>query len=256
MCGKGFPGTPMAKNPFEKTSWTLIVRAGQDTPEGRGALSALCKAYWFPVYAFVRRHSKTPDDALDRTQGFFTQLIARNDLAKVDRARGSKFRSWLLKCVSNYLANMRESDGAQGRIPPELLDSREAAAAEGRYLAEPALDLTPESLYERHFVLSVLRRVREELQAKYARAGKEALFGALEGCLSGNAECRPYAEVATALEMSEGAVRKAALDLRNKYSRMLRAEVARLVHAEGPEDNPAVDDELRHFVASLEHRAA
>ncbi|XXY50963.1 hypothetical protein WME91_07435 [Sorangium sp. So ce269] len=83
----------MPDDRFDKTSWTLVVKAGQDTPEGGAALSTLCKACWFPGYAFVRRRSRTPDDALAHTQGFLAQLVARNDLAKVDGTRGSKFRS-------------------------------------------------------------------------------------------------------------------------------------------------------------------
>jgi DNA-directed RNA polymerase specialized sigma24 family protein len=240
----------MPNDRFDKTSWTLVLRAGEQTPEGRAALSTLCKAYWFPVYAFVRRHAKTPDDALDHTQGFFAQLVARNDLAKLDRTRGSKFRAWVLTCVKHYLANLHKSEHAECRIPPELLDSREAAAAEGRYLAEPSDCLTPDRLYDRHFALSVLGRVREELRAKYAGAGKEALFDALEGCLAGSVGPRPYDDVAAALEKSEVAVRKAAWDLRKKHNQMLRAEVARLVNAESPED-PAVHEELRYFLDSL-----
>lgn len=239
----------MADDRFGKTSWTLIVKAGEDSPAGRAALSALCKAYWFPVYAFVRRRSNTPDDALDRTQGFFAQLVARNDLAKVDRTRGSKFRSWLLTCVKNYLINLHE---AEHKIPPELLDSREAAAAEGRYLAEPADCLTPERLYDLHFALSVLEHVREDLRARYARGGKEALFDALKGCLSrDDVGPRPYDEVAVALKMNENAVKQAAHVLRERHNEMLRAEVARLVNAEGPEGERDVDDELRYFLDAL-----
>lgn len=66
--------------------WSIVVRAAHDTPDGRAALTALCKAYWFPVYAFIRRRGLSPDDAVDETQEFFARLLERNDLTKVDRA--------------------------------------------------------------------------------------------------------------------------------------------------------------------------
>jgi RNA polymerase sigma-70 factor (ECF subfamily) len=239
---------------FPKTSWTLIARAGALTPGSREALSALCEAYWFPVYAFVRRRSGSSDDAYDRTQGFFARLLERNDLAKVDRARGSKFRSWLLKCVKNYLANEHDHDHAQIRRPPGMLESLSPGTAEGRYLAELSHHLTPERLYERHFALSVLARVMENLRARYAAAGKEQLFEALKGCLSGDAAQRPYEEIAAALGMKTvGAVKKAAFDLRSHYKKALRAEVARLLDADDPEGDAAVvQEELRHLLAALE----
>ena len=249
-------GPTVPDAPFPKTSWTRIARAGALTPDGHEALSALCKDYWFPVYAFIRRRSASPDDASDRTQGFFARLLERNDLAKVDRAIGSKFRSWLLKCVVNYLANEYDRDHAQSRIPPELADSISDGNDEGRYQAEPAQHLTPERLYERHFALSVLARVLEKLRAKYVAAGKEPLFEALKGCLSGDAAQRPYEEVASALGMTEGAVRKAAFDLRSHYKKMIRAEVASLVDAEGPDGEAAVEEELGQLLAALEDEPA
>jgi len=244
---------------FPKTSWTLIAAAGGGglPPDGpNGPLSTLCKAYWFPVYAFIRRRSGSHDDALDRTQGFFARLIAKNDLAKVDRARGSKFRSWLLKCVANYLANEHKRAHAQHEIPAELIDSTCDSIADGRYQAEPAQHLTPERLYERHFALNVLARALEQLRSRYASAGKEPLFEALKGCLSGDTAQRPYEEVAGALGMTEGAVKKAAFDLRHHFKKMLRAEVANLVDVDGPDGEAAVEEELGHLLAALQDEPA
>jgi RNA polymerase sigma-70 factor (ECF subfamily) len=235
---------------FPQTSWSLIAQVGAPhTPQGHAALALLCEAYWFPVYAFIRRRAGSPERARDRTQGFFARLLEKNDLAKVDRAQGKRFRSWLLACVQHYLANEHDREHAQKRGGGRPLESLDAAAAEGRYTAEPSHDLTPERLYSRHFALSLLARVLEQLRAEYASAGNEARFDALKGCLSQDAEQRPHEELAAPLGMTVGAVKKAAYDLRARYRKLLRAEVGRLV--DQPDDEAAVNEELRHLLAAL-----
>lgn len=241
----------MPANQFPKTSWTLIDRAGAPlSPEGREALASFYKGYRFPVYAFIRRSGGSPEEADDRTQGFFASLIERNDLAKLDRTRGSKFRSWLLTCVRNYLENQRKFENAQRRPPRKLGESLDDDAAEGRYRAELSCHLTPERLYERHFTLTLLARVLDALRAKYTAAGEVRRFEALKGYLSGCAEQRPYTEVAATLGMNVGAVKKAVFDLRKRYDKQLRAEVAYLV--EDPDDAAQVKKELRDLLAALE----
>jgi len=234
---------------FPKTSWTLIARAGLRSPEGRAALSSLCSLYWFPVYAFIRRRGGTPDDAHDRTQSFFARLLKRNDIAKADRAYGSKFRSWLLRCVKNHLAKEHAHENAQQQQPLEGLESLSVYDAEDRYTFEPSHELTPERLYERQFALSLLSRVIEKLRARYAAAGKEHVFEALKGCLSGDTDREPYAQLAVSLGMnSANAARQAAFDMRGHYTKLLRAEVADIVDST---DNAVVDQELRHLLESI-----
>lgn len=242
----------MPDAPFPKTSWSLISRAGTLTPQGRKALAIFCKAYWIPVYAFIRRHGSTPEDAYDQSQEFFYRMLARNDLAKVDRTYGSKFRSWLCQCVKNFLKNARKKERAGKRIPPEQMDSPSADAAEECYQAEPSHNLTPERLYEHHFALKVLELVLEGLRSKYAAAGKEPLFDALKGCLTDDPRQKAYEDVAASLKMSTGAVKKAAFDLRSHYKSMLRAEVASLLDIEGEDGDKAVDEELKHFLWALD----
>lgn len=246
----------MAGDRFPKTSWTLIARAGALTPDGREALSTLCKVYWFPVYAFIRRRGGSSDDAYDRTQAFFVGLLERNDLAKVDREYGSKFRSWLLRCIKNYLAGEYKRAHARIRVPPEMLESISAGAAEDRYELDLPDDLTPERLYERHFALSLLTRVTAKLRAKYVAAGKEPLFEALKGSLSGDAAQKPYEEVATSLGMKVGAVKKAAFELRGHYKSLLVAEVADLVDPGDSDNEAAVEEELRQLLAALSDEPA
>jgi DNA-directed RNA polymerase specialized sigma24 family protein len=239
----------MTDERFPKTSWTLIARAGNGSPDGRAALSSLCSLYWFPVYAFIRRQGGSPEDAYDRTQGFFVQLLERNSIAKVDRDFGSKFRSWLLRCVKNYLASEHAYAHAQRRLPPENLESLSPSSAEERYEIEPSHDLNPERLYERQFALSLLGSVADKLRAKYVLAGREHVFDALKGCLSGETGQEKYDDLAVTLGLgSVGAVRKAAFDLRAQYKNLLRTEVSSLVDSQ---DEVVIGRELRHLLEAI-----
>lgn len=233
---------------FPVTSWGLVGRAGQPlTPSGRQALAELCERYWYPVYAFVRRRGAPAEEARDLTQGFFTRLLEKNDLAAADRARG-KFRSWLIACVKSYLANEHDRATAQKRGGGQVGSGLELEIedAERRYQAEPARALSPEALYERRFALTLLAGALEALRAQQARAGKERLFEALKGRLTGDGGERPYKEVAEELGMTAGAVKTAASRLHDDYVELLRAEVARTV--ERVED---VEGELRELLVCL-----
>jgi DNA-directed RNA polymerase specialized sigma24 family protein len=240
---------------FPQTSWTDVVRAGELTPDGRRALSALCEAYWFPVYAFVRRRGASAEEARDRTQEFFTRrLVEKNALASFDRARGTRFRSWLLGCVKNHLRNEHDREHAEAAGGRVVFESLDAAAAESRYQVEALPHLTPERLFDRAFAERLIERVVAEVQAKYAAAGKAALFEALKGTLTANVPPRPHGEVAALLGRTEGDVRKAAFDLREVYKKKLRAEVARLVaDPDGAEDREAlVREEALYLLQALE----
>lgn len=240
---------PMQRDAFPKTSWTLIARAGVGSMEGRAALSSLCSLYWYPVYAFIRRQGGSADEAYDRTQSFFARLLEKNTLAKVDRDKGTKFRNWLLRCIKNHLINEHEHANAECRVPPEGLVSLSVDEAEDRYAFEPSHKLTPERLYERQFALSLLSRVIEKLRAQYVAAGKEHVFEALKGCLSGEIGREPYAQVAKSLGMSSAnAARQAAHDMRDHYRNLLRDEVADIVDST---DGAVVRREVRHLLESL-----
>src|SRR5436309_2116943 len=143
----GRPPNAPRQPAFESTCWSLVLAAAdRATPQADEALAALCASYWYPLYAFIRRRGHDPDRAADLTQGFFSRLIEKDYLGSVDRSRG-RFRSFLLAACKNYLANERDRETARkrggGRWPVSI-DRRDA---EGRYLAEPAHDLTPERLF-------------------------------------------------------------------------------------------------------------
>jgi RNA polymerase sigma-70 factor (ECF subfamily) len=243
-------GDPPPEQPredrFQTTHWSLVLAArDRDAPRADRALADLCAAYWYPLYAFIRRKGHDPDRAADLAQEFFARLLEKDYLKAVDRRKG-RFRSFLLAACTHFLAN--EHDRARalkrgGGRTPIPLDPRDA---EGRYATEPAHELTAERLYERRWALTLLEGTLDRLGREFHRAGKGPLYEHLKVILTGAEGAAPYAQVGADLGMREAAVKKAAQRLRRRYRELLRERVAETV--EGPE---AVDDEIRELFAIL-----
>jgi RNA polymerase sigma factor (sigma-70 family) len=223
-----------------------VVSAGRnDTPDARNALEKLCRAYWFPIYAFVRRQGHGPHDAQDLTQDFFARLLEKNYLAEVDPARG-RFRSFLLAALKHFLANEWDKAQAQKRGGGQVIIPIDAAVAETSWGSEPADHLTAEKIFERRWALTLLEQVLRRLRAEYVRDGKENLFEQLKPTLTEASRTVAYAEIAARLGTTEGAVKVAVHRLRQRYREVLRAEIADTVAS--PNE---VEDEIRNLFAAL-----
>ena len=165
-----------ASDRFPTTCWSRIAHAGDPSdPEAGAALEQLCRDYWYPLYAFVRRQGYGPDDACDLVQGFLADLLERRDLAGADPERG-RFRSFLRKACAHFLAHHRERDRALKRGGGRRPISIDLPAAEGRYGREPAHDLTADRLFERRWALDLLGIVLARLEAEAVESGKSELF--------------------------------------------------------------------------------
>src|SRR3954471_10218810 len=184
--------TPREGHVFATTRWSVVLRAGAGSSASDDALARLCRAYWYPLYAFVRRQGHGPHDAQDLTQGFFARLLEKKDLAAVDRSKG-KFRSFLLAAMKHYLANEWDRARAQKRGGGLALISIDDAEAEGRYAHEAAEQSTAEQLFDRRWALTLLDQVLARLEDEMAAAGKHAMFNALKFSLTG-AGAAPYEE--------------------------------------------------------------
>jgi DNA-directed RNA polymerase specialized sigma24 family protein len=237
---------PSPASRFPTTCWSRVVAAGDAAdPAARAALEGLCRDYWFPLYAFVRRRDHPPDAAEDLVQGFLADLLERGDLAGLDRSEG-RFRSFLRASCAHYLANRRDHDRAQKRGGGRAIVPLDRPGAEGRYAREPAHGLTPERLFERQWALTLLERVLARLEAEAAAAGKDALFARLRPALQGDGLAPSSHAIAAELGLSAGAVRVAAHRLRDRYRALLREEVARTT-----DDPAAVDQEIADLLAAL-----
>ena len=148
---------------FATTHWSIVLAAGRDdAPEARRAMEALCRAYWYPLYAYLRRFGYRSDDAQDAIQGFFTRLIEKGDVAMATADRG-RFRSFLLTSLKHFLCNERDRTRAQKRGGGLIQAPITVDQAESRYAIEPADALTPERLYERQWATTLLEKVLSEL---------------------------------------------------------------------------------------------
>src|ERR1043165_9253258 len=152
---------------FAVTHWSVVLAAGRnDTVRARDALEKLCRAYWFPIYAFVRRQGHGPHDAQDLTQEFFARLLEKNYLGDVDRAKG-RFRSFLLASLKHFLANEWDKAQAEKRGGGQTLIPINPRDAETQYGVEPAHELTAEKIFERRWALTLLDQVLDRLRAEY-----------------------------------------------------------------------------------------
>lgn len=209
-------------------------------PFARNSLEALCRGYWYPIYADIRRRGHGPHDAQDLTQGFFTFALEKRLLAKADPARG-RFRSFLLGTVRNFLGNEWQKQRAAKRGGAVPFVSLDAALAEQRFAIEPMTVEDPESIYERAWAVSVIELALERLTCEQVAGGKAQIFEILRPSLAGAATAS-CAELAAELGSTEGAMRVAVHRLRQRSRELLRATIAETV-----EDPREVEGELQHL---------
>ena len=210
---------------FATTRWTVVLAAGQRrTPQADRALEELCRAYWYPLYAYIRRRGRTREDAEDLTQAFFAQFLEKNGLANV-RADQGRFRAYLLACLKHFLANEWDKAQAQKRGGGALHLPLDWQTADGQFqAATPAA--SPDQAFDREWAVALLRLVIGRLEAECAAAGKAAEFTALKPFLMPGLSGASCAQVASSLGWQEGAVRVAAHRLRKRYRELLREEIA------------------------------
>jgi len=231
---------------FATTRWTMVMKASRaSAPGSREALSQLCELYWPPLYGFARRQGYSVEQAQDLTQAFFARFLEKQDVQDADPARG-RFRSFLLGSFKHFLANEYDRERAKKRGGDQVKIALEVDAAEARFVAEPADDLTPEALFERQWALGVIDRVMDALRADLMKSGKEATFDELKGLLVGEKEQGGYAAIARTLGTSEGAIKVTVHRLRQKFRERLRAEIAATVA-----DDAEIEDEIRYLMAIL-----
>ena len=231
---------------FLTTHWSIVLAAGLGgSPSAAAAMQQLCCAYWFPIYAHVRRLGRDAHDAQDLTQEFFAMLLQRNDLARLGRERG-RFRSFLLASVEHFMANQRKKAARLKRGGGRIIISIDPSSAEERYGREPSHDSTPEKLFERTWAMTLLGQIIDELREEARRANKLCLFESLKVFLTGKDDGPTYAKVGAQHDMTEAAVKMAVSRLRRRYRDILRAQIARTV-ATADE----IDEEIRHLFIAL-----
>jgi DNA-directed RNA polymerase specialized sigma24 family protein len=228
---------------FATTHWSAVLAAGDgDSSVSSAALERLCRTYWYPLYAFVRRKGHVPDDAQDLTQTFFERLIEKRFLKDVAPERGL-FRSFLLAALTHFLANEWDRVKAAKRGGGFQLISLDSSTLEERYGADASSEESPERHFDRLWANAVMDHALELLEQEYRAADKAAQFEGLADFLSRPPNPGEYAAVGEQLGLNNHAVAVAVGRLRERYRALVRAEIADTV------DSPAeVDAELRYLI--------
>lgn len=231
---------------FATTHWSLVVAAGGgSSPTASEALAALCQAYWFPLYAHIRRRGNDAETARDLTQELFADLLARDALGRAHEEKG-RFRSFLLKAADNHLHRSHRNANTQKRGGGSPILSFDALEAEERLAQEPTDARSPDAEYDRRWAMATLERTRQRLRHEFAANGRVELFDLLRPHLFGEFDAVPYLEISRSTGMSVGAIKQTTFRLRQRFGELLRLEVAETLLR--PED---VEGELRHLLAAL-----
>jgi len=231
---------------FVTTHWSVVREAQSESPAAQVALEKLCRAYWRPIYGFVRRQGARAEEAEDITQGFFAQLLERGSLGAVRQEKG-RLRSYLLGAVKYFLADEQLRAMAIKRGKGQRLISLEELRTEEPIEMEPADRVTAEIVYERRWASTLLERVLSRLKDEYREAGNTTLFDLLKQLLPDEPGAPSQAEIAAQLGMTENAIRQAFYRFRQRYQSLLREEIAHTVATPGD-----IEDELRHLIAVVE----
>jgi RNA polymerase sigma-70 factor (ECF subfamily) len=234
--GERRQGPRIAPRCFATTRWSLVIQAAE--PGGSSALAELCRAYWSPVHAFIQGHGVSSEDAADVTQEFFEMLLSRNDIARVEQARG-QFRSWLRTCARNHLYNWF----AQKR--GLTVGGRAVHVSVDLHADELKDEPTAERLFDRRWALTVLDRALTRLKVRYERANKLELFAHLHVSLGGESDASDK-ELSLLLGKSAGALKVERHRLKQRFQECLRAEVIETVAEPGD-----VDAEIRRLIEAL-----
>jgi RNA polymerase sigma-70 factor (ECF subfamily) len=227
---------------FATTSWSLVLAAGGRSQE---ALAELCQTYWYPIYAYVRRRVPDVNEAQDLTQEFFCRLLEKEAIAKAQPHRG-RFRAFLLTALKNFLANEWNKVRARKRGGGKSGLSLDFGTAESLIQIEPFHEFTPEKVFERRWVLTLVNEVLDRLRTEFAQAGKQHHFEQLKGALTGEFAADDYARAGETLGITPAAAKQAAYRMRKRYREMFRQEVVRTTT--GEED---IEDEMRRLLHNL-----
>jgi RNA polymerase sigma factor (sigma-70 family) len=240
------PATSAPGDIFVTTRWTVVLAAGRKAdPQSDRALEELCRTYWFPLYAYVRRRGQSKEDAEDLTQAFFARFLEKNNLAGLSAERG-RFRAFLLAALKHFLANEWDKSRRQKRGGGVTLLSLDWQTADTQFQIAATAEPSPDKAFDREWAVALLAKVIERLRAECEVDGRGKQFAELKIFLTVGKGELSHAAAAKALGMDEGAVRVAVHRLRKRYRQLLRDEIAQTLA-----DSADVDEEMRALFAAF-----
>lgn len=237
---------PRSVGAFTTTHWSVVLTAKEsDGTTADAAIDRLCRAYWPPIYAYIRRDGHGPEDAQDLTQEFLSRFVHRDWLNHLQDRRG-KFRSFMLTFLKHFLSDQRDRDRAQKRGGGQPLVPLDAYEAEERSVLEPRERLTPDSAYERRWAQTLMERAVERLRLEYTENGRALLFDTLKDLQPGERNETSYADIGLRLGLSEQAVKNAVHRLRRRHREILREEIAQTLA-----DPSELEEEIQYLMTVL-----
>ncbi|MBN2162416.1 MAG: sigma-70 family RNA polymerase sigma factor [Pontiellaceae bacterium] len=231
---------------FVTTRWTVVLNAAGDSSlQAARAMEEICRIYWFPLYAYIRRRGHSPEDAEDLTQEFFRQLLEKQWIAEADRNKG-KLRAFLITALKHFMAKEWRKASAKKRGSGRHMLSLDSSIAEGRYASTDFPQIEAEALFDRQWALTLLDLTLKRLELEYADNGKTELFKALKNGLVMAHASLDYPRLARQLDMTEGAVRVTVHRMRKRFRELYRSEIAQTLPP-----GSDLDEELRHLAGGL-----
>lgn len=231
---------------FPCTRWSLVLAATRDSsPESLAALETVCRSYWYPLYAYVRRCGQSPHDAQDITQEFFRLLLEKRWLTNADREKG-RLRSFLISALKHFMSQEWRRASAQKRGGGQAHVLMDTEFAESRYADEAAGQLGADQVFDRQWAVTLLDLTLRRLEAEFAAAGKAADYEVLKGFLAVTHEAIDYGSAAERLGVSAATARVAVHRLRKRFRELYRQEVSQTLP-----DGANLDAELRYLTKAL-----
>jgi len=240
------PRSPSSQ--FTTTHWSVVLSAGQhSSPAGQLAMEQLCRIYWYPLYAHVRRRGHDHHTAEDLTQEFFARLLDQQWLNSVAPEKG-RFRTFLLAAVDHFLANeWRKGQALKRGGGRATLSLDESQSGEKRYSREVSSQAAPpERAFDKLWATTVLDQAMTRLRQEFSVRGKTAHFEDWKLYLSREATALDCQASSQRLGMSAGAVTVAVHRFRERYGDLLRETVAQTVTKAAD-----VDEEIRYLFTLL-----
>jgi RNA polymerase sigma factor (sigma-70 family) len=204
---------------FASTHWSVVLAAKNGEPLQAGeALEKLCRTYWPPLYAFIRREGRDEAEAKDLTQEFFLRLIERDYLQHLKHQRG-RFRSFMLTLLKNFLREHHNRTNTQKRGGGKVIVPLEEDGIDGAYLHEPVDNLSPDQIFERRWAQTVFQVALNRLRDEYVTSDRGQFFDLLKDFQPREAGAASYAEIGGKLGMTEAAAASRDFAGRNRSHR-------------------------------------
>lgn len=242
---------PSSRASFPETRWSVVAAAAVGGTELTAeAVDSLCHAYWYPLYAFVRRSGRSPHDAQDLTQQFFASLLEKGWLGGVDPDKG-RLRTFLIVAMKRLMAKELRSLRAARRGGNLVKLAWDTEVAKTRYKTDDIDSISAGELYDREWAVNLLDRTMDRLSREFERVGKAREFGTLKDCLALDQDGIDYPLMANKLGCSQGAARVAIHRLRRRFRAVYRDEIAQTLPADS--DLDAEMQYLSRMLCRTEH---